>query len=82
MTFLIVTAIITAVIMLIFFIKSEKFFKTFIKSALLGIFSFSLVYFFGSRFGIEIPINYFTMTTTALLGAPGVGLLIISKYLL
>lgn len=82
MTFLLVTLIICIIVMFIMFIKSGHFIKCMIKSALLSAVAVIIVVFFGNKVGIDFPINAFSLTTSAVLGIPGLSLILILKYMI
>ena len=62
----------TALIILIFFIKSRKPVKALILNAFSGIITLILINLTTRFTGIHIPVNWWSVTTSAGLGLPGV----------
>ena len=68
-----------AIIMLIFMIKRKCFFKGLFASALQGIAALYAVRLTGLVTGVSIAVNWYTLSTAAVLGSPGVVLLLAAK---
>jgi pro-sigmaK processing inhibitor BofA len=75
----IVLSCIAGLFILIFAFKTKKPFKTLFSSALLGVSSLFIVSMTGGITGIQVAMNVFTLTTSAVLGLPGVIAIILTK---
>ncbi len=63
---------VTALILIVFFIKSRKPIKSLVLNAFSGIISLILINVTTSFTGIHIPVNWWSVTACAGLGLPGV----------
>ncbi len=79
---LILTAVIYSAMFIYACIKSGKFFRFLIISVIAGIGSVILVNVLSVFTGISIPINLWTMSTSAALSVPGVIGLLVANLLL
>lgn len=70
------------VILLTYFcLKSGRFFKTLLLSALLGLTAFTAVNISSHYTGVALSVNAWTLGTSAVLGLPGVlGMLILRMF--
>ena len=82
MTFLIGASIVCAVLIFAYYVKSGHFFKSFFKGTILGVICLVAVVFGGKYININLPLNVFTLSYSAILGLPAVVLMVITKYLL
>lgn len=80
MTALIATLVICGVLVFTYYIKSGHFLSSFFKGTVLGVCVLCMVVFLGHYVHLSIPLNYTTLSVSAILGIPGVALLLISKY--
>lgn len=81
MTVLIITICAAALIMLIYIFRSKSPVRTALKSMLSGAAVLILVYFFGDLIHIKLELTFFNTAVSLILGIPGVGLLILSKFI-
>jgi len=70
-----------AVILIVLAVVVIKFVKKIFVNTGLGLVALLVINFFGSPYGIKIPINLVTVVVSALLGLAGVGALIILTLL-
>jgi pro-sigmaK processing inhibitor BofA len=72
---------ITVLMILIFALKSRKFFKTLFINALLGLGAIAIIDITSKYTGVHIPINYWTASAGGILGLPGVFGVLISNFI-
>ncbi len=78
---LIVIFIVYGIILLGLSVKSRHFFKTLLFSSLSGIFVFVILQLLSSSLGIDLPVNWWSVSTASLLGIPGVaGMMILNIF--
>ena len=71
----------TVFLMLIFALKSRKFFKILFLNAALGIGAIILIDLTAKFSGVYIPVNYWTVGAGGVLGLPGVFGVLISNFI-
>jgi inhibitor of the pro-sigma K processing machinery len=62
---------VAALVVLVSFVRSGRFLRSFAGSAVQGVASLLAVHVAGSLTGVVIPINPYTLGTAAVLGLPG-----------
>ena len=73
---------VTALILLVLHIKTGKVFKSLLLHAAIGLILFAAIDLAAPLTGIKIPVNLYSVTSAAVLGAPAVcGFLIINLIL-
>lgn len=82
MKILIIIGIITGIIMLAFYLKTDHPIKNAFKSMFAGACVLLLVSFFGKYVDFELPLSFFNTGVSLLLGIPGVVLLVIGHFIL
>lgn len=65
-------AVISAIVMLVHYLKSEKPAKTAFLGMGSGAVFLAALHFFGGYVGFEVPLNFFTTVLSLILGIPGV----------
>ncbi len=73
--------IISVLIVLFFAIRTKKFFKTLIFSALIGISTLLILHFTSGLTGFSAEITPFTLSTSGVFGLPGVIAIVICKMI-
>lgn len=73
--------IISVLIVLFFAIRTKKFFKTLIVSALIGISTLLILHFTSGLTGFSAEITPFTLSASGIFGLPGVVAIVISKMI-
>ncbi len=73
---------ISALVMLIHYLRSEKPFKTAFKGMASGGISLALLHFFGGSVGLALPLDLFTVFISLVLGIPGTAAMAIIELLL
>lgn len=72
---------ITVLLILFFALKSRKFFKTLFFNAFLGITALAVIDITSKFSGVYIPVNYYTVGASGVLGLPGVFGFLISNFI-
>jgi pro-sigmaK processing inhibitor BofA len=70
-----------AILLIVLAVVVIHFIKKILVNTVLGLAALFIINFFGSPYGIKIPINLVTVVVSALLGLAGVGALIILTLL-
>ena len=73
--------ILSILIVLFFALRTGKFFKTLITSALIGIVTLLILYFSSKLTGFSIELTPYSLGTSALFGLPGVVAMVICKMI-
>lgn len=74
-------AILSFLIVLFFALRTRKFFKTLITSALIGLLTLSILYFSSGITGFSVELTPYTLGTSAIFGLPGVVAIVICKMI-
>lgn len=80
--FNIVVLSVFALVVLFFAIKSHKFFKTLLFNAFLGVCVLAIVDLTSKLSGIYIPINWYSVGSSATFGIPAVCLLLVLQIII
>ncbi len=72
---------VSAAVMLIHYLKSEKPLKTAFKGMASGGMGLVLLHFFGGKIGLALPLNFFTAFVSLVLGLPGTVLLAVAELI-
>lgn len=73
--------VLAGAVMLIHIIRSGKPFATALKSMTSGGLGLALLYFFGDRIGLALPLNLFTVFVSLTLGLPGTAAMAVIELL-
>lgn len=69
------------IVLAVFAKKSGAFFRTLLLSALSGVVTMALINVFSQFTGVTLPVNLYTVTSSAVFGVPGVvGLLTVRLF--
>ncbi len=79
--YILIVLAITILLMLIFALKSHRFFKTLFFNALFGILSLTIINLTSRFSGVYIPVNYYSAATGGVLGLPGIFGLLIANFI-
>lgn len=72
-------AIVAVAVVLFFALRTRRFFKTLITSAVLGLVTLFILYFSSSITGFKLELTPYTLGTSSVLGLPGVVAMVICK---
>lgn len=75
------TAIVSAIAVLAYYMKSEKPVRNALLGMLSGTLALTAVHFFGDRIGLALPLNGLTSFVALVFGAPGVVFMCIIELL-
>lgn len=80
--YLILSVLIFGVLaILLLAIRSRKFFKTLLINGILGILAITVIDITSKYSGVYIPVNYYTVGSSAVFGLPGVFGLLIANFI-
>ncbi len=74
--------LISAIIVLTYYMRSERPARTAFKGMLSGVIALLAAYFGGGYIGLYLPVNFFTTVTALILGAPAVIIMALAERFL
>ncbi len=74
--------VVSAIIMLIYYGKSDAPIRSSLKGVFFGAAALAAVHFLGAYFSFTLPLNIFNIAVSLILGVPGVILLVLGKIFL